>query len=122
MDAAKDPAQRLKLLQRMEQLDVRRNELLADIVDVIRHELTLFDVDHSAATLVAHAMADRLADFWGGMTISFPRDYQWKLSQRELEIHDMFKGNNWAELIRHSGMTERGLRKMLIRIERKLHR
>ena len=40
------PADRLRLLERMSQIDVRRNELLSDMIDVVRAELTGYDVPH----------------------------------------------------------------------------
>lgn len=114
---------RLKLLYRLECIGVRRNELLQDLVDVARIELLEFDLHEDAATLIAHALADRIADYWGGQSISFPRDRQWHLGIKELELYDLWSsGVTLPELTRRSGMTSRGLRKALARIQRKLRK
>lgn len=108
---------------RLDRIDVRRNELLQDMVDVARHEMEEFGLAHDAATLIAHALADRIADYWGGQSIAFPRDRQWQLAKKELELYDAWaSGVTLPELTRRSGMTERGLRKALSRIQRKMRR
>lgn len=118
-----DVQQRIKLLLRMEQLDVRRNELLQDVVDAAVKRLVDLGAPEVAAQLVAHDVADLVAELWGGQSLSFPRDREWFLSQRELEYYDRWdKGAKLHELTRDSGMTERGMRKMLERIQNKLRR
>lgn len=118
-----DVQQRIKLLLRMEQLDVRRNELLQDMVDTVTKRMVELGATDVAAQLVAHDMADLVAQMWGGQSLSFPRDRDWFLSQRELEFYDRWdKGAKLHELTHDSGMTERGMRKMLERIQRKLRK
>lgn len=113
---------RQKLLHRLQRLGASRNELLADMVALAEREMIDYDVPPAAAALIANALADRLADFWGGQTISFPRDYAWRLAQKELEIYDLFTGGNLDDVIRASGMTERGVRKLVSRLRKKLAR
>ena len=99
----------------------RRNQLLADVVDVSADHLA----DHvpaEAARLIAESLADRLADFWGGQLINFPKDYRWKLSQREMEIYQAFNGFNLGDIASQYGMTERGLRKLLHRMRERIQR
>lgn len=118
-----DVQQRIKLLQRMEQLDVRRNELLQDMVDAAVKRLVDLGAPDVAAQLVAHDLADLVAALWGGQSLSFPRDRDWFLSQRDLEYYDRWdRGAKLPELTRDSGMTERGMRIVLERIQRKLRR
>jgi Mor family transcriptional regulator len=118
-----DVQERIKLLQRMEQLDVRRNELLQDIVDAAIKRLIDLGTPEVAAQLVAHDLADLVAEQWGGQSLSFPRDRDWFLSQRDLEYYDRWdRGAKLHELTRDSGMTERGMRFVLERIQRKLRR
>ena len=121
--ALKDHQQaRLRTLDRLQVLDVPRTELLADVVSVVEAELLDFDVPATAARLIANAVADQLADYWGGQTISVPRDYMWKLVQKELDIYDQFDGTNMPEVIRASGLTGRGTEKLIKRIRQRLAR
>lgn len=99
----------------------RRNQLLLDMIDVSSAHLT----DHlpeEAAKLIAESLADRLADYWGGQLINFPKDYRWKLSQREQRIYSEFNGGNYGELASKYGMCERGLRKLLARVRDRMQR
>lgn len=98
----------------------KRNELLSDLVAVAEDVLQEYDVAESVATVTANALADRLADHWGGQNISFPKDFHWKLAQLEVEIYDGFDGRNYDELARRYGMTERGIRKLIARVRAKI--
>lgn len=115
-------ANRLRMLNRLSRLGVDRNAMLADIVAHTEKELLDYEVAPVASRVIANGVADRLADFWGGQFVGIPRDFAWKLAQKELELYDQFKGNNMEELIRASGMTDRGLRKLFARIRSKLSR
>ena len=121
--ALKDHQQaRLRTLDRLQSLGVPRTELLADVVSVVEAELVDFDVPAIAAKLIANTVADRLAEYWGGQTISFTRDYLWQLVQKELEIYDLFNGANMPEVIRASGLSDRGAHKLIKRIRQRLSR
>ena len=77
----------------------RRNQFLADLMDVAKKHLQEH-VSGPAADMVASSLTDHLADYWGGQLINFPKDYRRRLAQRELEILDAFNGDNWGELAR----------------------
>lgn len=98
----------------------RRKELLTDLVAIAVRVLVENEVPPLVAEIAANTMADRLADYWGGQSLTFPRDFRWKLAKIELEIYDRFTGRNYEELIRAFNMTDRGLRKLLRRVEDKL--
>ncbi|WP_219211884.1 Mor transcription activator family protein [Variovorax boronicumulans] len=98
----------------------KRNELLADLVQLAERVLRENEVTPAAASTVACALADRLAAHWGGQMIYIPADFQWKLAQVELEIYDAFNGSNYIELARRHGMTESGLRRLIARVRAKL--
>lgn len=51
-----------------------------------------------------------------GQVVSFPKDVQYKLTLKELEIYDQFTGCNKDELARAYGMTPRGMGKLIQRI------
>ena len=98
----------------------KRNALLEDVIGVTATYLEEHEVPPTVAVLVAHALADRLSDYWGGQVITFPRDHLYKLAKLELEIYDQFSGDNYDELARARGMTERGVRKLISRVRAKL--
>ena len=97
----------------------RRHQLLTDLIDVSSAHLA----DHvpaEAAMLIAESLADRLADYWGGQLINFPKDYRWRLSQREAKIFREFNGFNYDELASKYGMCERSVRKLLHRVRTRM--
>jgi len=69
---------------------------------------------------VANAIADHLADYWSGQTITFPKEYQRRLSKRDVEIYERYNGPNRAELARELGISERSLYKLIARVRRRL--
>lgn len=83
----------------------RRHELLADVLDVAKAELNSY-VPEAIAALVASALTDHLAKHWGGQLINFPKDYRFRLSQRDAEIYAEFDGHNQAELAKKHGVGE----------------
>jgi Mor family transcriptional regulator len=99
----------------------RRNELLSDLVDVTHRVLVDHDIPAEVAALTANAVADRLADHWGGQNISFPKDFFWKLAKEELEIYTAWcEGEGFGDLAKRHKMTERGLRKLIARVRAKV--
>lgn len=93
----------------------RRNELLRDVAahaaDVAR--------DHGIADAIADqigcAIADRLADVWGGQLITFPKDMAYRLSQRDMVIYAEFNGTNHSALARKYGIGTRAIYKLIAR-------
>lgn len=97
----------------------RRNKFLADLMDVAKRHLQEH-VSANAADLVASSLTDHLADYWGGQLINIPKDYHWRLSQRDAEIYAEFNGCNYAELAMKHDMHERSLRKLLDRVKKRM--
>ena len=99
----------------------RRNKFLTDFMDWARSHLG-HHVSPEAADLIASDMTDRLADHWGGQLINIPKDYRWKLSQRDAQISREFKGYNLGELAQKYNVHERSMRKILSRIKKRLEK
>lgn len=101
---------------RMEDL---RNALLSDVAA----GAAVVMQDHGIAIEVAEqagaAIADLLADNWGGQVITVPKDHAFKLSIRDQEILAAFDGTNLPELAKRCNMTERGVRKLLVRAHKR---
>lgn len=98
---------------------LRRNQLLTDVMAVAAARLAEH-VSANAAEMIAGDLADHLADYWGGQLINFPKDYRWKLNQREMEIYDAYNGSNLGELARKYDISERGLRKLIGRVRERI--
>jgi len=98
----------------------RRHELYADLMDLVQRQLAEYDVGANEATLIATDLADRLASHWGGQNITFPKEYRRKLSRLEAEIYQAHYGHNLAELAQRYDISERGLRKMIARVTKRI--
>lgn len=109
----------MSLCGRMED---KRNELFEDFAASAERLLREYELAPAAAGLIASALADHLADHWGGQNLNIPKDYRRKLSARELEAYARFDGENFDTLAREFGMTERGMRKLIARVRDRLRR
>lgn len=98
----------------------RRHELYADLMDLLQRLLAEYGVSSNEALLIASDMADRLADHWAGQNITFPKEYRRKLAKVELEIFDAFKGHNLPAIALAYNISERGLRKLIARVTKRL--
>lgn len=101
---------------RMEDL---RNALLTDVAA----GAAVVMQDHGIAVEVAEqagaAIADLLADNWGGQIVTVPKDHAFRLAIRDQEILAAFDGTNLQELAKRYDMTERGVRKLLVRAHKR---
>ena len=58
-----------------------------------------------------------LREEYAGQVICFPKDYRYKIAQRDLDIYNSFNGRNWGELGRRYNLTENALRKIVKRVQ-----
>ncbi len=98
----------------------RRHELFADLIALLQRQLAENGVAATEATIIASDLADHMADHWGGQNITFPKEYRRKLSRIEIEIYDAFRGHNGPELAQRFNISERGLRKLVARVKKRL--
>lgn len=99
---------------------LKRHELLAELQGVIARQLEELDTAADAAQVTAAFVVDYLSTYWAGQVVAFPKDAQYKLTLKELEIYDQFTGRNKDELARKYSMTPRGMGKLLARIRGKI--
>ncbi|MBZ9610767.1 Mor transcription activator family protein [Rheinheimera maricola] len=101
-------------------MDALRSELLDDVAAHAKHILA----DHGVGTDVADqcgvALAEFLADHWGGQLINFPMNFLYKLAQRDLVIYDEFNGRNHAVLASKYNMSVRGIYKLVARVKKRI--
>lgn len=102
----------------------------SDRMETVRHELfgalsvAVADIvstavpglEAAAADQIGHAVADWLAKEWGGSQLSIPKDWRWRLSQRDREVWDAYKGDNVLALSRQYGTTERHIYRIIDRV------
>ncbi|MGH8038657.1 MAG: Mor transcription activator family protein [Stenotrophomonas sp.] len=97
-------------------MEARRNELLASVATTAAAEASTLGICDSQAEQIGAAVADALADSWGGQTIYFPQDASFKISPRERALLDAHRrGTTVASLARQYKMSEQGVRKLLRR-------
>lgn len=96
-----------------------RAELLTDVMAHVEATLRELGVDVQKANHCGHAIADLLAEHWGGQVICFPVDHAYKLSQRERQIVEALETSSKAEVVMRFGITMNGLNKLLRRAARR---
>lgn len=98
----------------------KRHALYLDLTTVMTAQLVEYGMQQAGAEAVANALADHIADYWGGQTITFPKEYQRHLSQRDVEIYQRYTQEAHDDLARELGITERGLYKLVARVRKRL--
>jgi Mor family transcriptional regulator len=96
----------------------RRHELLQDVQQSAEATAAELGVAGDVAAQLGAAVADMLLERWAGQQITFPVNGYYGLSGRELAIvARRQEGARVFELAREFRMTERGIRKLLARVE-----
>ncbi|KVN33328.1 DNA-binding protein [Burkholderia pyrrocinia] len=94
-------------------------ELLVDLAQHVAHTLTeLADIGKDQAEQLGREIADRMAAHWGGQNIYFPMGVSYRLSQRDRQIFDEFRGDNHAELARKYGVSLQWIYKIIKAVRR----
>ncbi|WKE65035.1 Mor transcription activator family protein [Gallaecimonas kandeliae] len=101
------------------QMGTRRHELLEDIHAQVAKVAQEFGIKEDVADQVGCAIADHLAENWGGQNFTIPMDHHYRISQRDAEIYDRFNGRNHHVLAKEFNMTVRGIYKVIKRVRAK---
>lgn len=100
----------------MKPMEGRRSALLVDAANTAAEVARQFGLPEDAAEQLGGAIADALADGWGGQTLYFPIDASYQLTPRDRAILEAHRhGATVAKLARDNGMSEQGIRKLLRR-------
>lgn len=99
-----------------------RNELMTCVIDHAESAMKRAGVEPKEAASIAIGIADELVEVFGGQNITFPKEYKRKQLQKEALIYAQFTGSNYRELAVTHDMTERGMRKLLIRVRGRIAR
>jgi Mor family transcriptional regulator len=99
-------------------MEIRRNELLADVADRSTVILRRFGLDEGTAQAAADDIVDDMAANWGGQYITVPKDMKYRHAKRCQAIVSAFTGANHAELAREHGLSVNSIYKILKRDQR----
>lgn len=101
-------------------MSIKRHDLLSHVSLLATNEAIDFGLPEDVAAQFGDCVANAISELFGGQNFTFPRDYVYKLNQRDLQIYDAFKGYNYAELSQKYNMTERGIRKVIDRVHKRM--
>lgn len=101
-------------------MSIKRHELLTHVSLSVANEAIDFGLPEDMASQLGDSIANTISELFGGQNFTFPRDYIFKLNQRDMQIYDEFKGTNYAELSQKYNMTERGIRKVIDRVHKRV--
>ncbi|MCM2494578.1 Mor transcription activator family protein [Burkholderia glumae] len=94
-------------------------ELLVDLsVQIAQALVELASIDTDQAEQIGREIADRMAGHWGGQNIYFPMGVSYRLSQRDRQIFEEFRGDNQAELARKFGVSLQWVYKIIKTVRR----
>lgn len=100
-------------------MEPRRSELLEDIHAHAAAIIQEHGIDADIADQVGCAIADFLAENWGGQNFTIPKDHRYKVSKRDLDIYEEFDGRNHHILAKKYDTTIRNIYKIIKRIKAK---
>lgn len=100
-------------------MEPMRNELLSDVAAQAAIIIKEHGIEADVAEQAGIAIADHLAEHWGGQLINFPKDYLFKLAERDLRIYNEFAGHNHGALASKYRMTVRGIYKLIARVHKR---
>lgn len=97
-------------------LDESYPEVLADIAREIHARLMddpRVKLPHPIAAEVALGVAEHVRKNIGGVQTYIPRGFSFELNQRDRQMYDDFKGDNFHELARKYDLTEMRVRQII---------
>ena len=101
-------------------MDALRSELLDDVTSHARNVLIDHGIVNDVADQCAVALAEFLAEHWGGQLINFPKNFLYKLAQRDMVIYEEFNGRNHSKLASKYKMSVRGIYKLIARVQKRI--
>ncbi|AFJ01972.1 Mor transcription activator-like protein [Methylophaga frappieri] len=100
-------------------METRRHELLEDIHAQVSSVAGEHGIEADLADQIGCAIADHLANNWGGQNFTFPKDHHYQISSRDEEIYDKFNGRNHHILAKDYNLTIRAIYKIIKRVRAK---
>ncbi len=97
-----------------------RHELLSDVADHTTAILVEHGIDEGLADQVGCAISNHLAESWGGQNLTVPKDYLYRLSERDMMIYKEFNGRNHSALSRKYHVSVRAIYKIIKRTHKRV--
>ncbi len=96
-----------------------RHELLSDVADHTADILKQHGISVDLAEQAGCSISNHLAEHWGGQVISVPKDYLYKLSQRDQIIYNECNGTNLSAVSRKYDLSVRAIYKIIARVRKR---
>lgn len=97
-----------------------RNEVYegasAQVVKFFKEEVNL-PLDEKQMAWLADQLCNYLSEYWAGQTITFAKDYYYKIDSRDFEIFDKVTSQNFKQVAREYNLTPNGLYRVINRIK-----
>ena len=94
----------------------KRHEFLSQVASHAAEMAREHGISDEISEQVGAAVADRLAECWGGSVISIPKDLRYRVSLRDRQIFQEFNGRNHHELSRKYGISENCIYRIIRRM------
>lgn len=95
-----------------------RAELLQWVSDHCAHLLGEYGIDSELAEQAGCALADDLAEEWGGQVLSIPKDHFYVMARRDQELLEAHRaGESLASIAMRMRITVRAVRKIVKRAD-----
>ncbi|BEH14296.1 Mor transcription activator family protein [Marinobacter shengliensis] len=102
----------------MSRMKALRHELLRDLSAQTDSLLRDYGIPVDVADQVGHALADHMAQHWGGQLVNFPKDARFEVAQRDLDIWSEFNGRNHPYLAQKYNLSQRAIYDIVRRMKR----
>ena len=100
-------------------MEALRHELLSDVAEHTTLILKQHGIETDVADQAGCSISNHLAEHWGGQVVSIPKDYLYKLSQRDQIIYEEFTGGtNHSALSRKYDVSVRAIYKIITRVRK----
>ena len=106
-------------MNRESPMEALRHELLSDVAEHTTLILKQHGIDIEIADQAGCSISNHLAEHWGGQVVSIPKDYLYKLSQRDQVIYEEFTGTNHSALSRKYDVSVRAIYKIITRVRKR---
>ena len=98
-------------------MQIRRHELLEEIELLVIALCKNYNLGQDICEQIGVSVANCLCEEYAGQVICFPKDYRYKIAQRDLDIYNSFNDRNWGGLGSRYNLTENALRKIVKRVQ-----
>lgn len=114
-------------MNEMSDLEKRRKHHLRDevyegtsakIVEFLKEDIIL-PLDEKQMVWLANQVCNYLSEYWAGQTITFSKDFYYKVDERDFEIFNKVNNANFRDVAREYNLTPNGLYRVIRRIRKR---